>query len=999
MIKGSGSGGGGGGDSKAQKTEHNCKAKQLNCVNLKNKDSHKITENEIASGSVELAINGGNSVNKKDTQRKIKTSCEQVFNNANVKSTNINKNKNNGSSESIFKNNARKKESLRNCNNVAIKWHSAMQSTVILLSWLFVFMVSILLIYFTNANSNFFVENNNAIVKGEPVSTFVGNLNAHKGTEDDPHLISNYADLCELANIINGTRGNSKPSGSNVSYNQAYYKLQENIETSLTDWVPIGKDSSNLFQGVFDGNDKSIIFKNKVTISSDVIKSIGIFGIVGWGSSTNQVQIKNLNVNWEQGLEVSSTTDTSSAWFYVGGIVGQLYEYCIMENCSSNGKVSCNLSASSIYVGGMVGYSSNSIIKNCLNYASVTSSQVAGGVVGMLANKSQCTNCSNFGEVIGGVQVGGVIGNKNAAQDITYCNNKGNVKLIYDSSIPSSRVYAGGVIGTTISGNVNSCGNEGEITAEIDAGSSSISIYVGGIAGSGDGFNNCYNKGEVGINTSSGMAYVSGIVGSAVSTTISNCYNLGFINANSTGTEGRIYLAGIVGDSNSASKVNNCYNKGNLSVISNYALFVGGIAGETMLEITKSYNNGQITIVSTSQNICLGGIVGESRDVTKIISCYNTGLIFSNGGGKYIYVGGIVGSDNNSAQIENCYNIGEVKAASESDFTNMYVGGIVGRTYVGTISNSYNKGKVTASGSYYVYVGGIAGEASITSNCYNTGAVNANADIGPIRLGGIIGSAEDTISNCYNTGAVSGTVSENNSFVQNFAGIVGVQSEGSIINCFSLALTINGVQTPSPTIMKGDVTKYGNAICGSDDADIKNCYHNYSSLSNSDGTYVEKLSDYLVCSSINQSDILKKYQQGFGKLNGDGSYEFEWYSDETGTEDYAWDFNTVWAIDMNENDGLPYFAPQVINVVINSAVDDKFLIVIQCGDNLCGFTYSGEFSFEIDATECKISIIGYSGVNSLSWNGTVQTVSDGVFTISIGDSKNNNIEITLGGEV
>ena len=49
----------GGGHSKAQKTEHNCKAKQLNCVNLKNKDSHKITENEIASGSVELAINGG----------------------------------------------------------------------------------------------------------------------------------------------------------------------------------------------------------------------------------------------------------------------------------------------------------------------------------------------------------------------------------------------------------------------------------------------------------------------------------------------------------------------------------------------------------------------------------------------------------------------------------------------------------------------------------------------------------------------------------------------------------------------------------------------------------------------------------------------------------------------------------------------------------------------------------------------------------------------------
>ena len=102
---------------------------------------------------------------------------------------------------------------------------------------------------------------------------------------------------------------------------------------------------------------------------------------------------------------------------------------------------------------------------------------------------------------------------------------------------------------------------------------------------------------------------------------------------------------------------------------------------------------------------------------------------------------------------------------------------------------------------------------------------------------------------------------------------------------------------------------------------------------------------------------------------------------------------------MNENDGLPYFIPQIINVVINSAVDDEFLIVIQCGDNLCGFTYGGEFSFEIDANECKVSIIGYSGVKSLSWNGDTQTMTDGVFTISFDDSKNNNIEIILGGEI
>ena len=174
-------------------------------------------------------------MNKEDTQQKINTSCKQVFNNANVKSTDIIKNRNHGAKENVIKNNARNKESLRNFNNVATKKHGTMQSTVILLSWLFVFMVSAILIYFTNANSNFF-NGNNVIVNGEATSTFVGHLNDHKGTEDDPHLISNYADLCELADIINGTQsdrvyGSSKPSGSTVTYKQAYYKLKHHQQT------------------------------------------------------------------------------------------------------------------------------------------------------------------------------------------------------------------------------------------------------------------------------------------------------------------------------------------------------------------------------------------------------------------------------------------------------------------------------------------------------------------------------------------------------------------------------------------------------------------------------------------------------------------------------------------------------------------------------------------------------------------------------------------------
>ena len=109
------------------------------------------------------------------------------------------------------------------------------------------------------------------------------------------------------------------------------------------------------------------------------------------------------------------------------------------------------------------------------------------------------------------------------------------------------------------------------------------------------------------------------------------------------------------------------------------------------------------------------------------------------------FVGGVVGDVANSSTITNCYNTGSVSGASDA------VGGVAGFAN-GDVSNCYNTASVEGTGSY---AGGIVGEAYIATitNCYNTGSVE-----GGNTVGGVVGRAynNSTITNAYNTGSVSG---------------------------------------------------------------------------------------------------------------------------------------------------------------------------------------------------------------------------------------------------
>lgn len=183
------------------------------------------------------------------------------------------------------------------------------------------------------------------------------------------------------------------------------------------------------------------------------------------------------------------------------------------------------------------------------------------------------------------------------------------------------------------------------------------------------------------------------------------------------------------------------------------------------------------------------GLFGCADGVTIENLSVSSGTITTTG--QYAYAGGIVGYTNN-ATITNCYNTGNVTASGTNGHWYKYAGGIVGYLEgTVTITNCYNTGDITAynNTSNNRYAGGIVGyyaTGTVTiTNCCNTGDVIASGTNGGSNFnyaGGIVGYGTVTITNSYNTGDV--TASGTN--VYNYAGgIVGYGSLATITNCYN----------------------------------------------------------------------------------------------------------------------------------------------------------------------------------------------------------------------
>ena len=248
------------------------------------------------------------------------------------------------------------------------------------------------------------------------------------GDVDNPFQISKEAELAWFRDYVNGKivnegekDGTTHPSASatltaDIDLAEFCHAADGIKYTEELSWTPIG-NSSNKYQGTFDGNGKTIS-NLYINVTSGYA---GFFGYANEGGCIKNItfdnaKVKSTNDDYYTGIlagnagsciEYIKTLATCSVEGknYVGGIVGKAKGN--ISNCENHAMVK-----GSYTVGGVAGSSegSGTSISSCANYGVITSTSTrAGGIVGYF-DLGTIQNCANYGNIMGSDVVGNLIG-------------------------------------------------------------------------------------------------------------------------------------------------------------------------------------------------------------------------------------------------------------------------------------------------------------------------------------------------------------------------------------------------------------------------------------------------------------------------------------------------------------------------------------------------------------------------------------------------------------
>lgn len=403
---------------------------------------------------------------------------------------------------------------------------------------------------------------------------------------------------------------NTKPSGTGT----VYLGLFANNSGTI---INLGIDETSvLSNGNYSGG---ICAYNSGTISNcynkaDISLSIYSGGICGYSQSGgfnncyNTGNISSVETNMIPGyINARYTPYTPCS----GGICGYTYSG-EFNNCYNTGNISCNQDLFELvesistmaysYSGGICG-DSRSIVNNCFNTGSVTSS-ANNEFTNQYANNNTEYYKSN-------AYCGGICGS--SSKNVNNCFNTGNVSssssveysISYSDGVVYSDAltYCGGICGTS-SMNISNCYNTGGL-------SSSLSSTANNSFRSSSSFSSQPSTRAASYCD----AYMGGVCGDQTSGTISNCYNTADITSTEesinqyyhTYSSSKKYYYDSTATSSTGSKSKN----------------IGGIAGASKGEINGCYNVGEATF----------GIRGTANG--SIINCYYLSTAgYSNTGAK-----------------------------------------------------------------------------------------------------------------------------------------------------------------------------------------------------------------------------------------------------------------------------------------------------------------------------------------------------------------------------
>ena len=265
------------------------------------------------------------------------------------------------------------------------------------------------------------------------------------------------------------------------------------------EWTPIG-NSTNKFQGTFDGNGKTV--KNLLITGNN--NYVGLFGYTTDGEIKN-LTVKNAKVSGRVGVGVvagspytSKYTDITvtghievNGMAYVGGVGGR-NAYADWTDITVNADETSYVNANSVengtayrtYVGGVVGFNGEGghSFKNISSNIDVTGSTIdAGGLFGIAHYGNKFENCSCSGDVeitdaaeaADAEEIGGIAGVwNNGGANVTFdnCTFTGTLKANITEGVDlSDNTIVGNPYSKTGTGKLIIDGKEFGIVAEIPA--------------------------------------------------------------------------------------------------------------------------------------------------------------------------------------------------------------------------------------------------------------------------------------------------------------------------------------------------------------------------------------------------------------------------------------------------------------------------------------------------------------------------------------------------
>lgn len=494
---------------------------------------------------------------------------------------------------------------------------------------------------------------------------------------------------------------------------------------------------------------KSISITAPATTYNEAPYIGGMIGYLeGISDSYTKLEIDNCSVQYSSATGTSGgnlnviTVEGDNA-LYVGGMIGAVTD-TVIKGCSgaksnsftNEGGISVS-GSNAQFVGGILGYARNTIFIDGLfdNWANIYAPDgtYVGGCIGYYEDGAAYSITEEINiaslENYDGIELGAIVTGKNEVGGVIGCVGKPSGKSTYsnlllrgETSVKGTR-NVGGVVGKlcSVSGIEDYFINDDDTATQTisggttcDADEAGVGGYFGSITDDA-GFVTLNNEGRVTVSS-------QGNAGGLVGYYFVKGNNITLAAPQHVVVKGMHNLGGAIGIA-----------KSNSSSAKDISLY-GYIDGSVLLTSSSGSNIGGL----------IGKLFGGTADsYVSLKHCYNKVSVTQNSGvSGAFYVGGVVGYTNLNNDIMYCSNVANIDATSGYS-----AGGIVGG--VDPYASSAGSGNTWCNMTY----------------CFNSGEIKAS---GANNRGGLIGYINSalTLKGFYNTGDVP-------SGGDNIAGIIG----------------------------------------------------------------------------------------------------------------------------------------------------------------------------------------------------------------------------------